>query len=175
MSKILFVGDSITHGTNWANFIDFAEVINIAVPGFSTDDVKAQIDEVALLNPEIVSLLVGTNDFGNPEINRTGEDVGARVAEIIRLIADRLPHAELVINSILPRDIAFSDRIHCANSIISSQLNGRAKYLDCWPALSLENHLNPAYRLEDGFDVHLSEAGYKAWAQVLIPVLKSLL
>jgi len=42
---ILFVGDSITHGTNWDEWIDFADTQNISVPGYSTDDVLNQLSD----------------------------------------------------------------------------------------------------------------------------------
>lgn len=171
---ILFVGDSITHGTDWSKNIDFAEVRNIAVPGYSTDDVLVQLPEIVEIDPQIISLLIGTNDFGNVLLDRAGEEVGQRVNTIIQEITAALPEVKLVANSILPRGLAFTNRIRIANSAISELLNKQVTYLDVWPALSKDNFLNPMYLLEDGFDVHLNEDGYDAWAGQLIPVLKSL-
>lgn len=171
-SKILFIGDSITHGTNWPSKIDFAEVENIAVPGYSTDDVLEQLGTVDLSTFQIVSLLIGTNDFGNIELDRTGEDVGSRVCEVIDQIIKGSSGTKILVNSILPRDLRFTERIHTANKIISSHSHDRITYLDCWGALANENYLRPEFLLEDGFDVHLSEDGYEAWAAILLPVLK---
>jgi lysophospholipase L1-like esterase len=171
-SKILFIGDSITHGTNWSTKIDFAQVENIAVPGYSTEDVIEQLGTVDLNSYQVVSLLVGTNDFGNIELDRTGEDVGRRVCEVIDQIIKRSSETQIVVNSILPRDLRFTERIEIANRHISSYSHERIIYLDCWGALANENYLRPEFLLEDGFDVHLSESGYEAWAAILLPVLK---
>lgn len=169
---ILFVGDSITHGTNWSDVVDFEEVLNIAVPGFSTDDVNNQLKELVQYNPKVISLLIGTNDFGNPEINRTGQDVGMRVLGIVNAIVSELKTTKVVVNSILPRGAIFTDRIKVANKIISSYQHSHIKYLDCWGALSSEGHLRDEYLLQDGFDVHLNQEGYEAWQSLLIPELR---
>jgi len=169
---ILFVGDSITHGTDWASKIDFAEVKNIAVPGYLTDDVRAQLSEIKRINPKVISMLIGTNDFGNTEVDRTGADVGQRISEIIRSILDSSETIHIVSSSILPRDFRFADRIRTANRIISSVTHDRITYLDCWPALSHNENLRPEFLLTDGFDVHLNSAGYEAWSKVLVPTLK---
>jgi lysophospholipase L1-like esterase len=171
-SKILFVGDSITHGTNWSDRIDFAEVENIAVPGFSTDDVSKQLFAIAESKVTTISLLIGTNDFGNPEINRSGEEVGNRVTAIIGEILNVRKDVEIVVNSILPRALVFTDRIEKANRLIASYFNDRVHFLDCWPTLSFGNELRPEFLLDDGFDVHLNETGYDAWARILIPALR---
>ena len=173
MPTVLFVGDSITHGTNWAKYIDFASVENIAVPGFSTDDVNAQIDFITRSAPDLISLMIGTNDFGNPDLNRTAEDVGARVSAIIQAIHNNLPSSKLIVNSIAPRGKDFSARIQTANEIIQSACKGAIEYLDLWPALSVDNWLKPEYLLQDGFDVHLSDSGYAAWREALFPRIKA--
>lgn len=170
---ILFVGDSITHGTNWGDWIDFAETKNISVPGYSTDDVLNQLSDISKIKPDIISLLIGTNDFGNPDLNRSGEDVGTRVLGIIKRIQIDNPKAQIIVNSILPRSAVFRDRIKIANQIISSGINVSVTYLDCWPALSVGDQLRDEYLLVDGFDVHLSDAGYAAWRSILIPVLRN--
>jgi N-acetylglucosamine-6-sulfatase len=172
---VLFVGDSITHGTDWGAYIDFASVENIAVPGFTTDDVKAQIDLITKSAPDLISLKIGTNDFGNTALDRTGEDVGARVTAIIEEIHSYLPKTKLIINSIAPRGRDFTDRIHTANNIIQGACKSPIEYLDLWPALSVDNWLNPDYLLPDGFDGHLSDAGYAAWREVLFPRIKTAL
>lgn len=171
-SKILFIGDSITHGSDWSANIDFAQVENIAVPGYSTDDVLEQLSTVDLNGFQVISLLIGTNDFGNIELDRTGEDVGKRVIGVIDQIIKGSENTRIVVNSILPRDLCFTERIQAANKIISTYSHDRVSHLDCWGALASENYLCPEFLLEDGFDVHLNEAGYDAWASVLVPVLK---
>jgi len=117
--------------------------------------------------------LIGTNDFGNPDLNRSREEVGRRVIGIINQIQIDNPKAKIIVNSILPRSAVFADRIKVANQIISSGLNDSVTYLDCWPALSEGDQLRDEYLLVDGFDAHLSDAGYAAWRTILVPALRN--
>ena len=175
MNKILFVGDSITHGTDWESKIDFADVQNIAVPGYSTEDVRAQIGEIFSINPKVISLLIGTNDFGNVELDRTGEDVGNRVLSIINLLTTTLKDSQIVVTPILPRSSAFTERILIANRLITSFAHERVIFIDSWSALADGDHLKPEYLLMDGFDGHLSDDGYRAWEMELIPKLREVI
>jgi len=173
--KVLMLGDSITHGTDWAERLPFFEVTNRAVPGYNTDDLIVQLAGIDLTSFDVISLLIGTNDFGDPRYDRAGDDLGQRVCAITAQMAASSGPAQLIVHSILPRSLHFSDRIHVANGIIKSSLPEAAIYLDCWPALSSENFLRPEFLLEDGFDVHLNEAGYNAWQSILEPVLMNVI
>lgn len=169
---ILFVGDSITHGTDWSNWIDFSPFENVAVPGFTTTDVEDQLERIVAVNPSVITLLIGTNDFGDVTINRSAEEVVTRVDVIVSTLLDRLPKVQILVCSILPRGAEFSSRITLANEFISKFEHERFTYLDCWPALANGAELKSEFLLADGFDVHLNPAGYEAWASVLAPELR---
>jgi len=169
---ILFVGDSITHGTDWSNWIDFAPFENVAVPGFTTTDVENQIEQIVAINPSVISLLIGTNDFGDPTVNRSAREVADKIDEIVSTLLERLTDVRIVGCSILPRGAEFSNRITLANGFISKFEYERFTYLDCWPALADGVELKSEFLLADGFDVHLNSAGYEAWASVLVPELR---
>ena len=171
---ILFVGDSITHGTDWSKQVSFTDTQNIAVPGYLTDDVMNQLQQIAEIKPKVISLCIGTNDMGNESLLRSGEDVGQRVTTIIGELVNQNVNTHVVVNSILPRSEAFTEKIRVANKIISAFTHQRVTYLDCWPTLSLNNYLRPEYLLEDGFDAHLSDEGFQAWGSILIPLLEKL-
>jgi len=171
---ILFVGDSITHGADWSKWINFVPFKNIAVPGFTTTDVEDQLEQIIAINPSIISLLIGTNDFGDVTINRSPNEVAARIDLIVSTILDRLPKVQILMCSILPRGADFSDRSILANVLISKLEYERFIYLDCWSALSNGTRLNPEFLLADGFDGHLNSAGYDVWASVLVPELRRL-
>ena len=169
---ILFVGDSISHGTDWSKWIDFSRIENVAVPGFTTTDVENQLEQIVSRNPSIISLLIGTNDFGDPTVNRSAREVADKIAEIVLTLLDRLPKVRIVACSILPRGAEFSNRITLANGLVSKFEHERFTYLDCWPVLANGAELKSEFLLADGFDVHLNSAGYEAWASVLVPALR---
>ena len=173
-TMILFLGDSITHGTHWSRWIDFVPVQNEAVPGFTTDDVANQLQELGELNPAVISLLIGTNDFGDVTVNRLAEDVAARIDALVSTILAQWPDARVLLCSILPRGSEFFERISVTNEIVSKISHERLTFLDCWPVLCDGDKLRSEYLLADGFDVHLNSAGYESWASVLVPALSGI-
>ena len=172
--RIVFAGDSIIHGGPWQYWLPDHYVTNFAFPGHTTSDLANLIDGIVASQPEILIVMIGTNDFGDVTINRSAEEVVARIDVIVSAILDRLPEVQILMSSILPRGGEFSDRITLANELISKFEYERYFHIDCWPALANGTELNSEFLLADGFDVHLNSAGYDAWASVLVPELRSL-
>ena len=179
--RIVFAGDSITASGNWADVIDFAVVENFAVPGGSTDGLLAAIPQIVFSQPDLISVLIGTNDFGNPEINREGADVGARVIAIIDELKAKLPNAKIILHSILPRGIEASGvdlrpRVIEANGYIKAQMPNDIEFVDLWPIFVAPDGLSLAdkYVMADEpiLKLHLNDDGYREWITVLLPRLQ---
>lgn len=69
--KVVFVGDSITHGNMSVNYINFVKerlnpdrylFINAGINADTTYDVLLRLDDIIALHPDIVTILIGTND-----------------------------------------------------------------------------------------------------------------
>jgi N-acetylglucosamine-6-sulfatase len=179
--KIVFAGDSITASGNWAQAISFAEVENFAVPGGSTDGLLEAIPGIVASSPDLISILIGTNDFGNPEINREGTDVGARVIAIVEEFKKQLPSAKLLLHSILPRGVEASgvdlrQRVIEANNFIKANLPADVEFIDLWPLFVAPDGLSLAdqYVMADEpiLKLHINESGYQKWITVLLPTLQ---
>lgn len=179
--KIVFAGDSITAFGNWVKAIDFAEVENVAVPGGLTDGLVDAIPDIAATNPDIVSILIGTNDFGNPLINRAGLDVGRRVLAIVAEVKEQLPKAKIILHTILPRGIEESGvdlrpRVIEANEFIRSNRPTDIELIDLWPIFVASDGLSLADEFvmadEPILKLHINENGYREWITVLLPVLQ---
>jgi len=179
--KIVFAGDSITASGNWADAIDFAEVQNVAVPGGSTDGLLAAIPEIAAANPDLISVLIGTNDFGNPEINRQGADVGSRVLAIVNELKTQSPNAQIILHTILPRGLEASgvdlrSRVIEANEFIKTNLPTGIEFIDLWRLFVAPDGLSLAdeYVMSDEpvLKLHINEKGYRKWITVLLPTLQ---
>ncbi len=179
--KIVFAGDSITASGSWADVIDFAEVKNFAVPGGSTDGLHAAIPEIVASEPNLISVLIGTNDFGNPEINREGADVGARVIAIVNEFKVKLPSAKIILHTILPRGLEASGvdlrpRVIEANNYIKANVPNDIELIDLWPLFVAADGLSLAdqYVMTDEpiLKLHLNENGYREWITVLLPILQ---
>ena len=179
--KIVFAGDSITASGNWAEAINFAEVENFAVPGGSTDGLLDAIPEIVGSNPDLISILIGTNDFGNPEINRDGTDVGARVIAIVNEFKAQAPSAKLLLHTILPRGVEATGvdlrpRVIAANDFIKANLPADIEFIDLWPLFVAPDGLSLAdqYVMADEpiLKLHINESGYREWITVLLPKLQ---
>jgi len=179
--KIAFAGDSITASGNWAEVINFAEVENFAVSGDSTDALLAMIPKIAEFKPDIVSVLIGTNDFGNTLLNREGADVGARVLVIIKEFKKQLPKAKILLHTILPRGIEDSgvdlrNRVIEANDYLKLNKQSDIEFIDLWAHFVAPDGLSLAdqYVMADEpiLKLHINENGYREWITVLLPKLQ---
>jgi lysophospholipase L1-like esterase len=179
--KIVFAGDSITASGNWAEAIDFAEVVNVAVPGGSTDGLLEAISEIAAAKPDVISVLIGTNDFGNPLINRAGADVGARVLAIVAELKAAIPSTKIILHTILPRGLEASGvdlrkRVIEANEYLKVNKPADIEFIDLWPIFVAPDGLSLAdqYVMTDEpiLKLHINENGYREWITVLLPTLQ---
>ena len=179
--KIAFAGDSITASGNWAEAIDFAEIENFAVSGDSTDALLEMIPKIAEFKPDLVSILIGTNDFGNTLLNREGADVGARVLAIVNEFKKQLPQAKILLHTILPRGIEDSGvdlrkRVIDANEYLKLNKPSDIEILDLWAHFVAPDGLSLADQFvlpdEPVLKLHLNENGYREWITVLLPKLQ---
>lgn len=177
----MFAGDSITASGNWEKVIDFADVENFAVPGGSTDGLLAAIPEIVASSPDVISVLIGTNDFGNPEINREGADVGARVIAIVNEFKAQAPSAQIILHSILPRGVEVTGvdlrpRVIAANDFIKANLPAGIEFIDLWPIFVAPDGLSMAVQFvmtdEPILKLHINENGYREWITVLLSKLQ---
>lgn len=179
--KIVFAGDSITASGNWAAEIDFAEVENFAVPGGSTDGLLEVLPEITATNPDVISILIGTNDFGNPLLNRTGHEVGIRVLAIVSKVKEQLPETKIILHTILPRGIEASGvdlrpRVVEANNFIKQNRPSEVEIIDLWSIFVAPDGLSLSDKYvmseEPILKLHINEKGYREWITVLLPILK---
>jgi len=172
--EVVVVGDSLTERAEWWELLD-RPVANRGIAGDTVARVRARLDDVVALDPGVVFLLIGVNDLlagATPEALATGH--AALVAELRR----RLPRARIVVESLLPirgtrvaRDAALtSATVRRANELCRrGAAAAAADWLDlhAWLA-DPDGELDPRYS-SDG--LHLSGAGYRAWAAAVLPYL----
>jgi len=168
--EVVVVGDSLTERAEWWELLD-RPVANRGIAGDTVARVRARLDDVVALDPDMVFLLVGVNDLlagVTPEALATGH--AALVAELRR----RLPRARIVVESLLPirgtrvaRDAALtSATVRRANQLLRRAVAGAgADWLDVHAGLAdATGELDARYTI-DG--LHLSPAGYRVWADLL--------
>lgn len=168
--KLLFVGDSIIEGGDWATWFPDDDVVNLGVGGDTVAGLTARVDDVVAAQPDSIVLLIGTNDFGSHR--RTVEQVVRGIENVMVTLRRELPGARLLLTSILPRTAELAPRIKDANRHLRQfSATVRAQYLDLWPALAEGDAIREGFTTDA---LHLSEAGYQAWLDELRPALERL-
>jgi lysophospholipase L1-like esterase len=195
--KIMPMGDSITHGAGATGGYRL-ELKDLLVPaGHSFDFVGSQssgpyeiedrqhqghsgyridqiadiaFDKVATYRPDIVLLVIGTNDVGQ---DYALDSAPARLGGLIDTILDAAPAASVIVGSIPPfADPVEDAQVRTYNAAIPGVVQARAdagqkvSFVDMYGALTLAD-------LYDG--VHPNADGYFKMAQVWRTALQSIL
>ena len=168
---ILFLGDSITDFGMWHEWFPGVPTVNRGVGGETTEQVLARIDGV-INEPIAVFLLIGTNDISGAI--STSEIVG-NLRAIIAAIRDRAPGAPVFVEGIMPRTLKYREEITYLNRLyreVVAAAGTNVTYLDLWPALATPEGALRADLTQD--NVHLNGDGYRAWVDVLRPIIDDL-
>lgn len=163
---LLLLGDSLTEAGPWQAAFPDHEVVNAGVSGDTTADVAERLDAVVQHAPSAVVLMAGTNESRRATV----EQVVRGLEDILFRLRRELPEARLIVCSVLPRERERADWIHDVN-IHVRQFAGtvKAEFLDLWPTFADEDG---ELRTEFTTDrLHLTDAGYEAWAEQLRSVL----
>jgi N-acetylglucosamine-6-sulfatase len=165
--KMVFVGDSITVGGRWQEWFPDADVRVEAAPGDTTDRLLERLPAIVEFQPEVIVLLIGSNDFG---ANRSVEYVVRSIEYFLAMLRRDVPGARTLVQSIMPRGREYESDIKDANRHLRQFATTlHAQYLDLWPALAMDDgELSPEFTNDR---LHLSEAGYEAWLNELRPAL----
>ncbi|MBT1622214.1 hypothetical protein KK101_05875 [Curtobacterium flaccumfaciens pv. oortii] len=167
-SPVLFLGDSITAQGSWDTWLPDEQTLNQGISGDTTDGVLARLDAVIAEQPEVIVLLIGTNDFGNHRAS--AEHVVRNVETILVTLRRELPGVRLLLVSVLPRQAEYTTKIEEANRHLRQFVaTCHAQYLDAWPALADGDHLDDRFT-DDG--LHLTDEGYRAYLDELVPALE---
>jgi lysophospholipase L1-like esterase len=167
--RVVFLGDSITEWTAWEDWFPDLRTVNRGIGGQAICHVVARLQS-AIHAPRAISLLIGTNDLHGLGKSSKIADIAEQMGVLVRTIRIMAPDATLLVNSVLPRSIVFRDRLIDLNGHYRQIAEANAAtYVDLWPVMAgPDGAILPALTA-DG--LHLSVAGYKAWADILRPHL----
>jgi len=163
---VVMLGDSLTQRGEWWELLG-RPVANRGISSDTVADVAARLDDVVALEPKVLFLLVGANDL---RLGATPEALAARHAELVAALRRRVPHARVVVESLLPiRGEPAGGRTGAAIRRANELLRPDADWLDLHAKLAdASGQLDERYSF-DG--VHLTAAGYRVWAEALRPYL----
>lgn len=168
-NDVVFLGNSITAGTNWAKLLDMPTAINRGISGDITFGILNRMQEIIDANPRKIFILIGTND-----ISREIPDslVVSNYKEIVKRIKTG-SSSKIYFFTILPvnqktnfqKHKGKAVHINWVNSEIKKLASKRVKVIDLYSYFvdgdgQLKENLS-----YDG--LHLNDAGYQDWAKVL--------
>lgn len=167
---IVFLGNSITDGAEWAEIFDNPRIKNRGISGDRTQGVLDRLYQVTDGKPKKVFLLIGINDLTAVETSQVIDNI----KKIIDRIGTESPKTKLYVQSIMPVGQRLSKKMELVpgvNKAIEEYCAQKGvTYIDLHPALADENGwLRKDYSNDD---LHLLGEGYKAWADVLRPYVK---
>ena len=171
--EIIFLGNSITDGSEWAELFQNKRIKNRGISGDITEGVLFRLNEVTESKPAKVFLLIGINDLARGISKDTVFNNICRIATTIR---KQSPKTEVFVQSILPVNPVFDKFTgHCSKTEDIIWIN---KHLEDWSAENNvrfvdlfaafknndNNWMNPRYT-NDG--LHLKGEGYRMWAETI--------
>ncbi|MFO0775269.1 MAG: platelet-activating factor acetylhydrolase IB subunit [Nitrospiraceae bacterium] len=181
---LLFIGDSITQGWEdegravWAAFYGKRRAANLGFNSDRTDHVLWRLThgELEGITPQVVVLHIGTNNRG--QRRESPAETAAGIDAIVATLHARLPSATVLVLGIFPRGGDADDPRRQHNDRVNALLsrtpdNAHRRFID----------LRGRFLEQDGrisTDImpdllHLSEKGYRRWAEGLEPILTPLL
>ena len=180
--KFVMVGDSITHF--WENAgksvmdAEFAQYhpLDLGFAGDRTQNclyVIKETDIFSKIDPQLVMLLIGVNNFGWRQADVNGTAEGIRLC--VKALKEKAPNARILLLGIFPAGNTPNDqnrpKIAATNEIIKSFADNKTVfYEDLGPKF-----LTPAGNIERDIMadfLHPTAKGYQIWADAIRPYVE---
>lgn len=183
-ARIVFLGNSITQGLEsegeevWNQYYADRNAFNLGFSGDRTENVLWRLQNGAVdgLNPEVVVLMIGTNNTGH---RQDPPDETARGIEmILKELKTRLPDTRILLLAIFPHGEEPDHEMRQLNSAINQQIadfsdQDRVWFMNINKVFLSDNGYLPESIMPDF--LHPNEKGYRLWAEAMEPMLNTLL
>lgn len=171
-SDIVFLGNSITDGGEFAELFNNPSIKNRGISGDVTDGVLERLKPITVGKPAKVFLLIGINDISH---NTSVDAISSNYRKIVKQIKKDSPSTRLYLQSVFPINNDFnryrllagkSKTVHNLNLEIRRIANEEgATFIDLTDILADDDgKLNPQFT-NDG--LHLTGKGYLEWAKAV--------
>jgi lysophospholipase L1-like esterase len=168
---IVFLGDSITEGGEWAEMFPDERVKNRGIGGDITTGVLARLHQITAVQPAAIFIKIGTNDLTHgPELLSTSY---SQYREIVNRIKAESPATRIYLQSLLPRDAEYKEQVEAYNSEIEviARETGSA-YIDLYSHfVDTDGSIRNTFSNDE---LHLHGAGYQLWQQLITPYLETI-
>lgn len=175
-TSIVMLGNSLTHGGEWAQLTGNPKMLNRGINGDTVEGITLRIDAVVDGHPDKIFLLSGTNDVSH---DLSADSIACAIGELVDLIRTRTPQTKLYVQSILPCNNSFGrykamagkeQVIRDINKLLPDIVESKgATFINLYPSF-VDSEGNLDRRLtNDG--LHLLPEGYAIWVEILRPYL----
>jgi len=136
--------------------------------GFRIEGIEARVDDwLARESPDVVLLMIGTNDMLAEDRRATAPD---RLAHLLDRIVERAPDARVLVASIPPLGPRFGKQIETFNRAIPAIVESRAKAGKKIELVDVRASLDATDLLDE---IHPSARGYEKIARAFLPYLQT--
>lgn len=169
--EILFVGNSITEGCEWAELFGNPKIKNRGIGGETSSQILDRIDELISSKPRKIFFMMGINDLVTFAGTST---VLENYEQVIQKIQTESPGTKLYLQSVLPVNNGLKDTYRENDDVLSINLGLQElakKYQLTY--VNLHSHfLNSEDKLDGKFSVdgiHINGEGYMVWKRLVEP------
>jgi lysophospholipase L1-like esterase len=170
--RVIFLGNSITQGGDWAKLTGDSTVVNRGIGADVTFGLRTRLDDVTRRKPSRLFILIGINDISKDIPDAV---IAAEYRMLIDSVRAQSPQTKIFVQSILPLNPTVKNfpqhydkqpRVVAVNRLLQRMARERhATYIDLWPIfIDKQNHLDATLT---GDGLHLNEAGYVRWVAFL--------
>jgi lysophospholipase L1-like esterase len=192
-TQVIFVGDSITEGWTkvpqvWDEYFGKYKPLNAGIGGDKTQNVLWRLENGNIdgIHPKVAVVMIGTNNSNKEDF--TAEQIAEGVEAIVCTLRTKLPDTKVLLLAIFPRgsdqqrkdktqDAAYNpqwDKNEKASKLASKLADGKmVVYLDINKKFLDDKGVLTRKIMPDL--LHLSEDGYRIWAESITPTLENMI
>jgi lysophospholipase L1-like esterase len=170
--RVIFFGNSITQGGDWAKLTGDSTVINRGIGADLTSSLLGRLADVTRRKPSKLFILIGINDISKDIPDAV---IAAEYRALVDGVRAQSPGTKIFVQSILPLNPAVQnfpqhydkqERVVAVNRLLRRMTKETgATFVDLWPFfLDGKGHLD-ARLTGDG--LHLNSQGYERWVAYL--------
>jgi lysophospholipase L1-like esterase len=178
---LLFVGDSITAGWNgeiWQkNFAQYNPA-NFGIGGDHTGNLlwRLKYGHAEKLNPKVVVVLIGVNNFGH--LNETPTQVFQGIKANVLLLRKIYPTAKILVNGVFPFEESAASpkraQVKEVNALVAKLADNKHVFVKNYGALFLQADGTISKDVMGDF-LHPTATGYQIWADAMLPDIQKLM
>ena len=172
MGRVIFLGNSITQGGDWAKLTGDSTVVNRGIGADVTFGLRTRLDDVTRRKPSKLFVLIGINDISKDIPDAV---IAAEYRMLIDSVRTQSPQTKIFVQSILPLNPTVKNfpqhydkqpRVVAVNRLLQRMAReAHATYIDLWPIfIDRQNHLDASLT---GDGLHLNQQGYERWVAFL--------